>query len=172
MNVFYLDKNPRQAAHMHCDKHVYKMILEYAQLMMAAWYKQIEDEPMLIEFIINNEFWKPSHLHHPATKWVQSSIHAYAWVFACWEELLLIYTEKTGKFHAAMKFHDALVLCPPSIANKDCWIDPPLCMPETFKSDDAVDSYRRYYCIEKAGFAKWVDRPTPHWFSGPTSAVH
>ena len=36
MNIFYLHKDPRQCAQMHCDKHVVKMIVEYAQLMSTA----------------------------------------------------------------------------------------------------------------------------------------
>ena len=36
MNIFYLDKDPKIAARLHCDKHVVKMIIEYAQLMSTA----------------------------------------------------------------------------------------------------------------------------------------
>ena len=36
MNIFYLDKNPWVNAEMHCDKHVCKMIVEYAQLLSTA----------------------------------------------------------------------------------------------------------------------------------------
>ena len=36
MNIFYLDKNPKIAAEMHCDKHVVKMITETAQLLSTA----------------------------------------------------------------------------------------------------------------------------------------
>ena len=36
MNIFYLDKDPKIAAQMHCDKHCVKMILEYAQLLSTA----------------------------------------------------------------------------------------------------------------------------------------
>jgi hypothetical protein len=36
MNIFYLDRNPKKAAHMHCDKHVVKMVLEYAQILSTA----------------------------------------------------------------------------------------------------------------------------------------
>ena len=36
MNIFYLDKNPKVAAEMHCDKHVIKMVLEYAQILSTA----------------------------------------------------------------------------------------------------------------------------------------
>lgn len=36
MNVFVLHENPRIAAQMHLDKHVVKMIIEYAQLLSTA----------------------------------------------------------------------------------------------------------------------------------------
>ena len=36
MNIFYLDKNPKVAAEMHCNKHVIKMVLEYAQILSTA----------------------------------------------------------------------------------------------------------------------------------------
>ena len=36
MNIFYLDRNPKVAAEMHCDKHVVKMILESAQMLCTA----------------------------------------------------------------------------------------------------------------------------------------
>jgi hypothetical protein len=36
MNIFYLDKDPKTCAQYHCDKHVVKMILEYAQLLSTA----------------------------------------------------------------------------------------------------------------------------------------
>ena len=36
MNIFYLSSNPGECARQHCDKHVVKMIVEYAQLMSTA----------------------------------------------------------------------------------------------------------------------------------------
>ena len=36
MNIFYLHSDPRTCAEYHCDKHVVKMILEYAQLLSTA----------------------------------------------------------------------------------------------------------------------------------------
>ena len=36
MNIFYLDRDTKVAAEMHCDKHVVKMILESAQMMSTA----------------------------------------------------------------------------------------------------------------------------------------
>jgi len=36
MNIFYLNPEPKICAEMHLDKHVVKMIIEYAQLMSTA----------------------------------------------------------------------------------------------------------------------------------------
>ena len=36
MNIFILDRNPRIAAHMHCDEHLNKMILEGAQMLSTV----------------------------------------------------------------------------------------------------------------------------------------
>ena len=38
MNIFFLHWDPEQCAQMHCDKHVVKMILEYCQMLSAAWH--------------------------------------------------------------------------------------------------------------------------------------
>lgn len=36
MNIFILDTEPTTAAHLHCDKHVVKMILEAAQMLSTT----------------------------------------------------------------------------------------------------------------------------------------
>ena len=36
MNIFHLDNDPIKAAQMMCDKHIVKMIVEYAQLLSTA----------------------------------------------------------------------------------------------------------------------------------------
>ena len=36
MNIFYLSDDPQICAEQHCDKHVVKMCIEYAQLLSTA----------------------------------------------------------------------------------------------------------------------------------------
>jgi hypothetical protein len=36
MNIFYLDHDVVKCAEMHVDKHVCKMVIEYAQLLSTA----------------------------------------------------------------------------------------------------------------------------------------
>jgi len=45
MNIFYLDRHPKTCAEMHLDKHVVKMIIEYAQPMV----KNILIRPQMVE---------------------------------------------------------------------------------------------------------------------------
>ena len=43
MNIFYLDNDPKVAAEMHCDKHVVKMLVEYAQILSTA-HRMVDGE--------------------------------------------------------------------------------------------------------------------------------
>jgi hypothetical protein len=36
MNIFFLDKDPVISADYHCNKHVVKMVTEYAQILSSA----------------------------------------------------------------------------------------------------------------------------------------
>ena len=40
MNIFFLDKDPKIAAQLQCDKHVVKMVLETAQMVSTAARKR------------------------------------------------------------------------------------------------------------------------------------
>ena len=44
MNIFYLNESPETCAQMHCDKHVVKMIIEYAHLLSPA-HRVIDGNP-------------------------------------------------------------------------------------------------------------------------------
>ena len=56
MNIFYLHKDPEISAKMHCDKHVVKMIIEYAQLMSTAHRILDGDESMRVELRLVVEY--------------------------------------------------------------------------------------------------------------------
>lgn len=49
MNIFALDRDPFIAASYHCDKHVVKMIVEYAQLLSTA-HRQLDGTPVTLEW--------------------------------------------------------------------------------------------------------------------------
>jgi len=49
MNIFVLNEDPKIAAQMHLDKHVVKMIIEYAQLLSTA--HRIRDGRQVVEIL-------------------------------------------------------------------------------------------------------------------------
>ena len=40
---------------------------------------------------------------------------------------------------------------------------PPQCMPDEYKTDDYVQSYRNYYVGDKKRFARYTNRTTPEF---------
>ena len=41
MNIFILHEDPKEAAIMHCERHILKMIIEHTQMLATAYYHTI-----------------------------------------------------------------------------------------------------------------------------------
>lgn len=160
MNIFYLDKYPYKAAQYHCDKHVVKMCLEYAQLLCTAHYVlDGTDRP-----------YKPTHKNHPCAVWVRESNGNYIWLWALLQATYSEYTRRYGKLHKGYsddmldKLHNYPRNIPKySAMESQFQTEPPLCMPDEFKSDSVVDSYRKYYYYGKRDIATWK-LGAPDWW--------
>ena len=96
MNIFYLDKNPKIAAQMHCDKHVVKMVLEYAQILSTA-HRVIDGD----EVADREGLYKIAHKNHPSTAWARAGRGNYNWLSDLWGYLGNEYTHRYGKVHKA-----------------------------------------------------------------------
>ena len=82
MNIFVLDKDPRVAARMLCDKHVPKMIVESAQMLSTA-HRLLDGTPekrpsrsgktIQTYYSFNDErddfYYLAVHKYHPCTTW-------------------------------------------------------------------------------------------------------
>ena len=92
MNIFYLDSDIDTCAEMHCDKHVVKMVLEYAQLLSTAHrvldgieYIEIQNNRRVVRWRLSDlsmesMIYKATHINHPSAVWVRSSIDHYNWL--------------------------------------------------------------------------------------------
>ena len=158
MNIFYLDRNPIIAAQMMCDKHVIKMILESAQMLSTA-HRVLDGD----EHADNVGMYKMTHKNHPSTIWVRANSENYDWLQEHMEALLTEYTHRYGKRHATERLIHSLWEHPKNITHDD-FTDPPQCMPDYCKGDDAVSAYQNYYIMEKSDFATWKRRDKPEWF--------
>jgi len=176
MNIFYLNSDPVYCAQEHCDKHVVKMILEYAQLMSTAhryidgehYWDRTANGRRIARWRLSDEredvLYKATHINHPSTVWARQTNNNYNWLYYMWVQLCHEYTYRYGKEHESFrKLRDALEV-PPHAIEIGRLTTMPQAMPDKYKDPDPVKGYRNYYINEKVGFAKWTNRETPEWF--------
>ena len=160
MNIFYLDSNPRLAAEYQCNKHVVKMILETAQLLSTA--HRVLDEGCNISPLL----YKATHKNHPSAIWVRSGADQYRWAFDHFCFLLQEYYYRYDKIHKSDSLREHLIDAPLNIDWEAPWSEPPLCMPEEYKSHDTVtECYRHYYAIAKKDLLQYKRRDPPYWLA-------
>jgi hypothetical protein len=137
MNIFYIDTDPQLAAQQLADDHIRKMQIESAQMCCTAHWASGSEAP-----------YKKAHLNHPSTKWVRESIHHYRWVINHGLEVCNEFTKRYGKYH---KTQGVLEWCrdnEPNIPDNG-FTEPPQCMPDEYKKDNAIDGYKTYYIEDK-----------------------
>ena len=156
MNIFVLDRDVRKCAQYHNDKHVVKMILETAQLLCGVHH--------MVEENTDEVPYRLSHKNHPCSIWVRENISNYLWLCELGLELCKEYTHRYEKRHKSQDVIEWCLINLPSIPEED-FTEPPKAMPEEYKVDDVVQSYRNYYLGDKKYFSKWKKREVPYWFS-------
>lgn len=155
MNIFFLDFDTKKCATYHCDKHVVKMILETAQLLCGVHHVT---QPNLTEIP-----YKLSHKNHPCAIWSRESLSNYLYLCDLGLELCREYTYRYGKRHKSQDVIEWCIVNKPNIPDKG-FIDPPKAMPDDYKVDSVIDSYRNYYMGAKSNFTTWRNRSKPEWF--------
>jgi len=156
MNIFMLSKDPIEAAQMQCDKHVVKMVLETGQLLATAHH--------LLGNSTGVELPKKTHENHPCAKWARFSNNNYTWLHCHFCALLDEYTYRYNKKHKWEMYREPFKSLPTNLAVAPL-TEQPKCMPDEFKNDCLIQSYRNYYLGDKARFAKWgKTRKAPDWW--------
>tara|TARA_R110000824_G_scaffold95111_1_gene228861 strand:- start:2120 stop:2689 length:570 start_codon:yes stop_codon:yes gene_type:complete len=159
LNIFYLHKSPVLAAQQMCDKHVVKMILESAQLLCTTHHVCPTDAELPAKF------YKKTHINHPSAIWVRTSVANYDWMCLHAIALCKEYTHRYGKIHASQAIiewcSDSLPAIPDSYQT-----EMPQCMPDEYKTDNSIQSYRDYYWHDKRKniAMKWTKREKPRWW--------
>lgn len=176
MNIFYLDNDPKVCAEMHLDKHVVKMILEYAQLLSTAHRlldgteyegKSISGRKAMrwkLEDSREDNLYMASHMKHPSGIWCRETSGNYLWLYSLWRDLMKEYTFRYGKHHVAERLIPFLDNLPTNIKTGEM-TSMPQCMPENYKvAKNSIQSYHNYYVNDKQPFAVWTNRPIPKWY--------
>lgn len=146
MNIFILDPDPIKAAQNLCDKHVVKMCLETAQILST----------------VNGGPYRTTHQNHPCTIWARSNIENYKWLVLHGIGIANEYEYRFDKEHKCKEVIECLE--EPLIELSPGFTKFALAMPEEYKSDNAVYSYREYYKSKKLKFdMKYTKREKPEW---------
>ena len=143
MNIFYLHKDPREAARLQYNKHVVKMILESAQMLCTAhhcygdkWQKE-------------NVPYKQAHLNHPSTIWARRSKATYMWLYKHMMGLGYEYWLRYGKQHLSISKCSMFLSKPPVHIQGEEFVQPPQAMPDEYKDKCSIKAYWNYYIGEK-----------------------
>ena len=162
MNLFILSLLQWEIAQSMIDKHVSKILLEAVQMLCTA--KRVID-PEDVDCL-----YKMAHKNHPVTVWCRKSRANFIWTLDLVDELHKEWRFRYG--HPETKFHKSYLVAMilrenmPSRFEEEELTPFALAMPEEYKTDDPVESYRNYYMSEeKRKIATWNKRrEKPDWY--------
>tara|TARA_Y100000593_G_scaffold35923_1_gene70142 strand:+ start:3620 stop:4138 length:519 start_codon:yes stop_codon:yes gene_type:complete len=160
MNIFAIERNECgeidwEASAVSQDNYrVVKMILESCQMLSTA-LNELSGRQIAR--------YRSTHKNHPSTKWVCESSANYMLLVRHTRALLREYTERFGKTHKCEGVLRELIIdFNPGLFPYHEPTTLPLCMPEKFKSDDIVESYRKFYASKPK--IRYPLNKVPSWF--------
>lgn len=163
MNIFVLDLDPQKAAQYHNSTHVRKMILETAQILSTALRENGVTSDLL---------YKSTHKNHPCVLACKNSHSNFGYTLRLGLRLAQEFEYRFGKEHKSKNVLEHICMLLHFIPEGN--FNLPQCMPEEYKSNDIVRSYRTYYLKEKVLMKNgkrmddWGRRGTPKWWSQAT----
>jgi hypothetical protein len=99
------------------------------------------------------------------TIWVGDSLGNYMWSMDLLGHLLNQYRHRYyNRTHKTGRILNNLICLNDKIKDKfdtEHFTPPPLCMPDEYKCDNYIQSYKDYYVGEKKRFAKYTSVDTP-----------
>lgn len=167
VNIFILDTDIEKCAEYHVTKHIGKMQLELSQLLCTALHLN----PILRNRLgVDKDIipYKKTHENHPCAIFTRKNLQTYNYVAGLLCALDREYFVRYNKRHLSfLKMQDASVVTPEmfeqaKLADIES-LGAPTCMPEEFKSDSVVDSYRNYYRLGKLHLHDWKNASKPAW---------
>ena len=146
MNIFYLHKDPVEAAKLQYNKHVVKMILESAQMLCTAHHEIMGDDA--------NVPYKRAHVNHPSTIWARRSAQNYVWLYDHFVALAQEYKKRYGKDHLSYTKCEPYLRFLPGGLPYTGFTQPPQAMPDEYKDECSLQAYWNYYINDKKHIAK------------------
>jgi hypothetical protein len=176
VNIFYIDRDPAQAARWMVDRHVVKMILETAQLLSTA-HRMLDGRMTLGKtktgrnakrFVLDDGrdsvVYQATHMNHPSAVWTRTSVENYLWLVEHFYALNDEYSHRYGgKVHKCFDLAYCLQSPPQNLRDYDMTEMPCAMDKQYIVSDDPITNYRNYYKVGKARMHSWTNRQPPEW---------
>jgi len=114
--------------------------------------------------------YRATHANHPCSIWCRETVENYMWLHALTVALCDEYYHRYGQHKPKPTKHKVqrsgllhMLATPPR--NIPCGGLTPfaVAMPDQYKVDDVIQSYKNYYLGEKTGFMKYTHREMPEW---------
>lgn len=166
MNIFILSLIQKEIAEFMMDKHVSKILLEAVQMLCSARRLVEPDDGK------NDILYRVAHKNHPVTIWCRKSKANFIWTLDLIDHLHAEWKYRYG--HPETKVHKSYLVAlylrenvPEEEKFEEKGLTPfALAMPDQYKTDDPVLSYRNYYMSEnKQKIASWSKkRGKPAWY--------
>jgi hypothetical protein len=168
MNLFILSLIQKEIAVSMMDKHVSKILLEAVQMLCSA--KRILDPTDMHACL-----YKVAHRNHPVTIWCRKSKANFVWVLDLVDHLHAEWRFRYG--HPDTKFHKSYLVAqylrenmPPDYTFEEIGLTSfALAMPDEYKTDDPVLSYRKKNGKSRRGINA---EKNPHGTSYNTLSLH
>lgn len=186
MNIFVLDEAIPKMVEYYVDDHVLKMIIESGQMICMTNYvhkvlgytpRKLSKEEKENVKEYSNRFREKNiserpipylptkrHLNHPCTLWARKSKKNWEYLKTLIFCLNLEYKYRYESDEDHKTYRNLQKLNLPSDLKDNGLTEFPQAMPDKYKSENAVDAYRKYYRKGKKHLAEWKKRPKPDWF--------
>lgn len=140
------------------DTWVKKLSIEAAQLLATA-YNDLTQAPLTATGKVRST---KSHLHHPITKWVNTSIanwhFTWDYGYSC---ILEAFGRQLVKTAHHLTFYEWCLDNPPILSDSGLT---EFVKPIGYGNLPVFEAYQQYFCDNKQHIAVWRNRDTPEWY--------
>lgn len=147
--------------HVGCHNKGGKMIVESAQLLANCYSA---DQLKIAPLTQKGNVRKYSYYNHPCSKWVRQSYYHFEWLLIHAIEMVEEKMYRDGGLHFCYHFINWCYNNSPNLPDVKP-LTPALAMPDIYKKNNPVESYRDYYRYDKLpklGLT-WTNRERPNW---------
>lgn len=169
MNIFFVDRDPGEAARALCDKHVGKMLVESCQMLASVYHLPDAAAPPPVK--LDGEPYRRGYWNHPSQAWVRRSLAHWRWLHAHALALASEHVYRFGTLHGGQLAVGYMAAHPPLWLPDEPFSDPPQCVGDAHRGPRTVAAYRAFYAADKARFARWTRRAPPRWWPGREHAA-